>query len=411
MAPFGPPNACHPALDRDPGSRHDVDMKRLRVVSVVVMALVSAACSVPSGSAGGPTLPAPTSISAASASAASTGPTPTPTPTPTPEVAFRALDLPAAYSRSRAEAVDGTTAVGWVQIGIDDEQPAVWDTTTGALRVLVVPKEFIHPNGDTFVRLVGVSGTTAVGTGVLGTPGTRGQERAMAWNTETGDLRILDIPADFAKAEAHAISSSTAVGQVWTLHGEDGRPVAWDTETGAVRILEVPAGYACSDPLAVSGDTIVGIRCDQDDALPLVWDQRAATALDLDLLPPTHDGVPRAVDGTTAVGNCCFGEEGTPLPLIWDTSTGSVRQLTLPTPFVNGGAEGVSGTVVIGSAEFTSLIWDLATGQARVLPAPEGYEYANLVAVSGRTIVGSACEPPPSTSENGRCAAAAWILP
>src|SRR4029077_1732194 len=109
-----------------------------------------------------------------------------PTPTPTPEVAFRALDTPARYSRSGAEAVDGTTAVGWVQIGkaSEPEQPAVWDTTTGALRVLEVPAEFIHPNGDTFVRLVGVSGTTAVGTGILGAKSTRGQERVMVWNLE-----------------------------------------------------------------------------------------------------------------------------------------------------------------------------------------------------------------------------------
>ena len=150
---------------------------------------------------------------------------------------------------------------------LNDEQPAVWDTTTGVLRVLAVPERFVHPSGETFVRLVGVSGTTAVGTGILGT-GQRGQSRAMAWNTETGDLRILDIPGDFTQAEAHAISGTTAVGQVTTAHGEVGRPVAWDTETGAVRILKVPAGYEWTNPLAVSGATIVGIRSFKTSRFP-----------------------------------------------------------------------------------------------------------------------------------------------
>ena len=66
----------------------------------------------------------------------------------------------------------------------------------------------------------------------------------MRWpgTPETGDLRILDIPTDFTRAEAHAISGTTAVGQAWTTDGEVGAAVAWDTETGAVRILEMPAG-------------------------------------------------------------------------------------------------------------------------------------------------------------------------
>jgi len=46
---------------------------------------------------------------------------------------------------------------------------------------------------------------TIVGGGILGTTH-RGKSRAMAWNTVTGELRILDIPAGFAEAEAHAIS-------------------------------------------------------------------------------------------------------------------------------------------------------------------------------------------------------------
>jgi hypothetical protein len=373
-------------------------VRAVRVVIVAVIAMASVACSgVPAGS-GGLASSAPTSTVFS-------------TSDPTPGVVFRALDLPADYSRGTAEAVDGTTAVGWVQDSLNDEQPAVWDTTTGALRVLAVPAKFVHPSGETFVRLVGVSGTTAVGTGILGAE-KRGQSRSMAWNIETGDLRILDIPADFTQAEAHAVSGTTAVGQVWTAHGEVGAPVAWDTETGAVRILKMPAGYDCGNPLAVSGDTIVGIRCDVDEALPLVWNPLTADARDLDLLPATQDGVPRAVDGTTAVGNCCFGEEGTPLPLIWDTGTGSVRQLDLPAPFIYGRAVGVSGSVVIGIADFKPLLWDLGTGQVSVLPAPAGYdEQYGTTAVNGRTLVGSACPPPPSTSENPRCVAAAWTLP
>ena len=234
-----------------------IGMKSLRVVIVVVIALMSAGCSeasVPSGSAQVPTPPAPTSTTLATNAASA----PAATPEPTPGVAFRALDTPAGYSKSGADAVDGTTAVGWVQVGIADEHPAVWDTTTGALQVLAVPATFVHPSGDTFVRLVGVSGTTAVGTGTLGTEGKRGQERAMAWNTETGALRILDIPAGFTQAEAHAISGTTAVGQVWTGHGEVMHRVAWDTETGAVRILKMPAGYDCGNPHAISGDSVVG---------------------------------------------------------------------------------------------------------------------------------------------------------
>jgi hypothetical protein len=188
--------------------------------------------------------------------------------------------------------------------------------------------------------------------------------------------------------------------------------VAWNTETGAVRILEMPAGYDCGNPLAVSGDTVVGIRCDRDDALPVIWSPLTADARDLDLLPATQDGVPGAVDGTMAVGWCCIGEEGTPLPLIWDTTAGSVRQLTLPAPFVNGRAVGVSGAIVIGRADFTPLVWDLETGMARVLPAPAGYEESyGPRAVSGRTMVGTACQPPASTSDNPRCVAAAWTLP
>ena len=379
-------------------------MKSIRVVFVVVIAMVSVACS------GVPTSSVP--ASPVSPTSAESGPATTPDSTPpTPGITFRALDLPADYSRGSAEAVDGTTAVGWVQVGLNDEQPAVWDTTTGVLRVLAVPERFVHPSGETFVRLVGVSGTTAVGTGILGTS-ERGQSRSIAWNTETGDLRILDIPGDFMQAEARAISGTTAVGQVTTAQGEVGRPVAWDTGTGAARFLEVPAGYEWTNPTAVSGATIVGTRTFQDFALPLVWNPPTADALDLDLLPSTADAVPRAVDGTTAVGDCCFGEEGTPRPLVWDTGTGAVRQLDLPAPFAYGRAVGVSGTVVIGIADSKPLLWDLATGEADVLPAPAGYEEESGVnAVSGRTIVGSACEPPPSSSENPRCVAAAWTLP
>jgi hypothetical protein len=387
-----------------------VGMNSLRV-AIVVVALLSAACSeatVPSGSAGVSMPAAPTSTTLATDAASA----PAATSSPTPEVAFRALDTSADYSKSSAEAVDGTTAVGWVQVGTVDEQPAIWDTTTGALRVLAVPAEFFHPSGDTFVRLVGVSGTTAVGTGILGTQGMRGQSRAMAWNTETGDLRILDIPKDFTQAEAHAISGTTAIGQVWTANGEAGRPVTWDTETGAVRFLKMPADDDCGNPQSISGDTVVGTRCSGDVAVPIVWNPLTADARDLDLLPATQDGVPRAVDGTTAVGDCCFGEEGTPLPLIWDTGTGLVHQLTLPASFKNGRADGVSGTVVVGSAGSTPLVWDLATGEAAVLPAPAGYdEEYGARAVSGRTMVGSACEPPASTSDNPRCVAAAWTLP
>ena len=336
---------------------------------------------------------------------------PIPTLNPTAAIGFRPLDTPAIYSGSSAEAVDGTTAVGWVQGGIADAQPAIWDTTTGALRVLAVPAEFINSNGDTGVRLVGVSGTTAVGTGILGTTN-RGQSRAMAWNTVTGELRILDIPTGFAQAEAHAISGTTAVGRVTTAHGEDGRPVAWDTETGAVRILDVPTGYELTDPRAISGTTIVGIRTIDDLAVPVIWNALTAEAHDLDVLPTTTDGIPRAVDGSTAVGNCCFGEEGTPLPLAWDTATGSVRQLDLPAEFAHGRAQGVSGNVAIGNAEYATLIWDLTIGDVEILPAPAGYdaEYA-ATAVNGRTIVGYACPPAPSTSENPRCIAAAWTLP
>ena len=377
-----------------------------RVFLIALIALVGAACSaasVPSGS-GGSTLPAPTSTDAGLAPSA----TSEATPTPTPEVAFRVLETPDRYSRSGAEAVDGTTAVGWVQVGIADEQPAVWDTTTGALRVLAVPATFVHPSGLTFVRLVGVSGTTAIGTGVLGTQGKRGKERAMAWNTQTGDLRILDIPAGFTQAEARAISGTTAIGLVWTADDEERFPAAWDTETGAVRILKVPAGYECVTPEAISGDTVVGVGCYGEVGHPVVWKPLTAAARDLDMIPETQDGIPLAMDGTTAVGECCYGEEGTPLPLTWDTDTGSVRQLTLPASFVNGKAVGVSGTVVVGSSGSTTLVWDLTTGQARELPAPAAHNssYA-ATAVDGRTIVGFACEPP----DNQPCVAAAWTLP
>lgn len=386
-------------------------MKSIRFVIVVVIALMVVACSeVPasSGTAGVPASPAPTSTIVAT-------PTLEPTATPAPEIVFRALDLPADYSRGEAEAVDGTTAVGWVQIGTVDELPAVWDTTTGALRVLDVPDEFVHASGETFVRLDGVSGTTAVGKGVLGTGSKRGQDRAMAWDTETGDLRILDIPdgfaSDFTRTEANAISGTTAVGEVWARHGEIGAPVAWDTQTGAAQILALPDGYTCATPGAISGDVVVGVRCEFDEALPLIWDSLTAEARDLDLLPSTADGIPWAVDGTTAVGRCCFGEEGTPLPLIWDTVTGTVRQLPLPAANDYGSAVGVSGTVAIGHDFTTNLIWDLGTGEVRVLPPPAGFESFGMHAVSGRTIVGTACPPPPSSTENPRCVAAAWTLP
>jgi hypothetical protein len=382
-----------------------VGVKRIPVMAVVVIAMACLACS------GIPTASAPASSVPGTGDASIPPATAETSPAPTPGVAFRALDLPADFSRGGAQAVDGTTAAGWVQAGLNDEQPAVWDTTTGALRVLAVPARFVHPSGEIFTRLVGVSGTTAVGTGVLGNEA-RGQSRAMAWNTETGDLRILDIPAGFSQAEAHAISGTTAVGQVWTEHGETGRPVAWDTATGAVRILTVPAGDEWVNPLAISGTTIVGIRSFEDLAVPLVWNPLTADARDLDLLPDTLDGVPRAVDGTTAVGSCCFGEEGTPLPLLWDTGTGSVRRLDLPSAFAYGRALGISGSVVIGVAEFTPLLWDLETGEVGILPAPAGYDESyQATAVSGRTLVGSACQPPPSMSDGPRCVAAAWSLP
>ena len=134
--------------------------------------IVSAACSVasmPSAARASRRPPAPTSTTLATNAASAPAATLGADTRPKPEAAFRALDLPVAYNRGSAEAVDGTTAVGWVQVGTIDEQPAIWDTTTGALRVLAVPATFVHPSGNTFVRLEGVSGTTAVGTGILGT--------------------------------------------------------------------------------------------------------------------------------------------------------------------------------------------------------------------------------------------------
>ncbi len=393
-------------------------MKRLRVVIIVVIALMSAACSVasvPSSTAGVSTKPGPTST--ALTTNAASAPATTPAPSPMPEIAFRALDLPAGYTQGSAEAVDGTTAVGWVKVGpLDDELPAVWDTTTGALRVLDVPDEFVYANGETYVSLNGVSGTTAVGMGAIGTGKKRGQDRAMAWDTQTGDLRILDIPdgftSSYTRTDAHAISGMTAVGEVWAQHGAIGAPVAWDTVTGAVRILEMPDDHGIGLPRSISGDTAVGgWTTTSDDPQPLIWDPLAAEARDLDLLPSTRDGVPWDVDGTTVVGWCCDGEEGTPLPAIWDAVTGSVRRLALPATSVYGKAVGVSGTVVIGHDMSTGLIWDLETDEVRVLPPPAGYEYFGMHAVSGRTIVGSACPPPPSSTENARCVAAAWTLP
>ena len=387
-----------------------IDMRRARVVLVVVIALVSSACasaSAPSGSTGlsTPTYPASTRSATTGAS-----PAPATTAEPSPAAAFRALDTPASFTTSSAEAVDGTTAVGWVEVGTVDEKPAIWDTTTGMLRVLDVPTKFVHPSGNTFVRLVGVSGTTAVGTGILGTE-KRGKARAITWNTETGDLTILDIPAGFTQTEAHAISATTAIGQAWTADGEAALPVAWDTQTGAVRALEMPAGFDCGDAVAVSGATIVGTRCEGDAARPVIWSPLTAEARDLDLLPGRQDGIPHGMDGMTAVGECCFGEEGTPLPLLWDTSTGAVQQLELPVEFPNGTAESVSGTVAVGAAASTPLLWDLETGQPSTLPAPAGYESVVLRAVSGLTIVGFACQPPASAAVNPRCVAAAWTLP
>jgi hypothetical protein len=187
--------------------------------------------------------------------------------------------------------------------------------------------------------------------------------------------------------------------------------VAWDTQTGAARILEVPKDYEWSDPLAVSGDMIVGIRTFQDEAMPLVWSSSTALARDLDLLPSTADGIPRAVDGTTAVGNCCFGEEGTPRPMAWDLTTGAARELNLPAELPYGRALGIGGAIVIGNAEFHPVLWNLGTGEVGIVQAPAGYESIGLHAVSGRTIVGSACQPAPSSAENPRCGPAAWTLP
>lgn len=392
-----------------------IDVKRVSIV-VVIIAMLAAACSQVPASSSSADLPTPTAGgSSASASAATPTPTSETTPTPSSELVFRALDLPAEFSRGSAEAVDGTTAVGWVtRVGanIDDQQPAVWDTSSGALRVLTVPEQFVHPNGDMFVRLVGVSGTIAVGMGPIGTGADRGTDRAMAWDLETGDVRILDVPVDFERSEVHAIDGTTAVGQVWSGDGMSGAAVAWDTATGAVQILKLPAAYACGSPLAISGETVVGIRCDLDDAMPIAWDSLTAVTRDLDRLPSTADGIPYSVDGSTAVGRCCFGEEATPLPLTWDTTTGAVRQLDLPAGAPYGSAVGVSGNVAVGRSDAGPLVWDLATGSVGILPAPTGYdEQYGARAVDGRVIVGTACEPPASSSENPRCVAAAWTLP
>src|SRR3954468_15089746 len=89
-------------------------------VIVVLIALVSAACSsasVPSGSVVVATSSAPTSTTVATNTASAPAATPEPTTAPTPGFTFRALDTPTAYRTSSAEAVDGTTAVGWVQVG------------------------------------------------------------------------------------------------------------------------------------------------------------------------------------------------------------------------------------------------------------------------------------------------------
>jgi hypothetical protein len=375
---------------------------------------VGVACSAaraPSGSAGPSASPAPTSTPSATPTA-----TPEPTPTPTPEIAFRALDLPSGYTEGRAEAVDGTTAAGWVSVGpLDDELPAVWDTTTGALRVLDVPDEYVYANGETYISVNGVSGTTAVGMGPIGTGKKRGQDRAMAWDTQTGEVRILDIPdgftSSYTQTEAKAISGTTAVGEVWARNGEIGAAVAWDTETGAVRILESPDDYECVIPTSISGAIVVGTRCDFDEGLPLIWSPLTAEARDLGLVQSTFDGIPWDVDGTTVVGWCCDGEEGTPLPVIWDAVTGSARRLALPATSVNGKAVGVSGTVAIGNDFTTKLIWDLDTDEVRIVPPPAGYERFGMNAVNGRTIVGSACPPPPSSAEKERCVAAVWTLP
>src|SRR6478672_3215622 len=93
----GPQNTCPHRPDATRGRGMMIGMKRLPLVIVALIAVVSAACSaasLPSGGAAVPASPAPSSTALATEFASARAATPQPTPAPTPAVLFRALDTP-----------------------------------------------------------------------------------------------------------------------------------------------------------------------------------------------------------------------------------------------------------------------------------------------------------------------------
>ena len=227
------------------------------------------------------------------------------------------------------------------------------NTTTGALRVLAVPAKFVHPSGNTFVRLEGVSGATAVGTGILGPRVSAAKTARWPGTPRPATSGSSTSPTGFAQAEAHAISGTTAVGQAWTADGAARATRCHGTRRRArCASSRVPAGVRlAATPLAVSGDydrrnQLLGRRSRPSNRLgpahrrctrprPAPGDRRTASR------------VPWTARLRSAVAAPARrARRGRSLGI---RARDRCAELTLPARSKTATADGVSGTVVVGS--------------------------------------------------------------
>jgi hypothetical protein len=155
--------------------------------------------------------------------------------------------MPDGYECGNPQAISGDTIVGTRCAG-DEAVPVLWNPITAVARDL----DLLPETQDGVPRAL--DGTTAVGWCCIGEEGT---PLPLVWDTSTGSVRQLSLPASYVNGRADGVSGTVVVGSAGPT------PLVWDLETDEVRVLPPPAGYDAEyGAHAVSGGTIVGLACE-----------------------------------------------------------------------------------------------------------------------------------------------------
>jgi hypothetical protein len=303
------------------------------------------------------------------------------------------LTLPAG---SLANAVnDRGVVVGTRFVGFEQSSGWSLDTTTGQRRVAAGGADA----PVTAIADVNAHGLAAGMRGVSQpAPGSAGPiartivgSEAVVWDTTTGALRVLPVEPPYRSADARGIADTgVVVGAV--VPASSGRLPAWsraarwDLRTGALQVLDpMEPGPAGDTALGVSpsGRFIVGTAGTRG----FVWEPATGTTRLL-AVADAHSSHPVAVnDRGDAVGVATFAvpDPGQPFAATvsravrWDAATGEAELLALPVsgdPLASSSAVAVNGSgVVVGryAAEGgPSQAYRLDPGAAAVPLGPEG---------------------------------------